>query len=134
MSKSILIVDDERLLTRTLTNALRDAGYSVLAAGSAEQAEKHFAGADGPDLVILDNRLPKKSGLEVLREIRDAEHSCRVILMTAYGGAEVRKEAQRLKVDRYVLKPFDLETMMSTVSELLAQDDPLEGTTRIGGR
>lgn len=134
MSKTILIVDDERLLTRTLTNALRDAGYSVLAAESAEQAEKHLAGADGPDLVILDNRLPRKSGLEVLREIRDADRPCRVILMTAYGGSEVRKEAQRLKVDRYVLKPFDLETMMLTVSELLAQDDPLHGTARIGGR
>ncbi len=127
MSKTVLIVDDERLLVRTLASVLREAGYRTVTAASAEQAEKQLGSGDGADLVLLDNRLPKKSGLDVLRMIRELGLPCRVILMTAFDGADVKREAERLGVDRYVLKPFDLPLMVSAVAEVLARDTSSTG-------
>ena len=120
MSKTVLIVDDERLLVRTLSTVLREAGYRTLTAASGEQAERCLGTEAATDVVVLDNRLPKKSGLDVLRYIREMDLPCRVILMTAYDSRDVKQEAERLRVDRYVLKPFDLPYMVSAIAELMA--------------
>lgn len=119
MPKSVLIVDDEKLLVRTLSNALKEVGYKITVAGSAEQAEKHIFGDTSFDLILLDNRLPKESGIEVIRRVREASVKSKVILMTAYDTAEVKAEAKRLKVDRYLKKPFDLTALLKEIEELI---------------
>ena len=119
MPRSVLIVDDEKLLVRTLSNALKEVGYKITIAGSAEQAEKHVFGESAFDLILLDNRLPKESGIEVIRRIRDASVKSKVILMTAYDTPEVKAEAKRLKVDRYLKKPFDLTALLEEIEELI---------------
>jgi len=119
LAKSILIVDDERLLARTLSNALKEAGYKAATAATAEQAEKHIFSDQVFDLVILDNRLPKSSGLAILARMREEHVAGRVILMTAYGSPEVRAEARRLQVDKYVRKPFDLTRMLNEIRDLI---------------
>ena len=119
MPRSVLIVDDEQLLVRTLSSVLKEAGYRIAAAGSAEHAEKH-AFADPPfDLIVLDNRLPKESGIELVRKLRDRAVKSKVILMTAYETPDVKAEAKRLKVDRYVRKPFDLTAFVDEVENLI---------------
>ncbi|UCF79618.1 MAG: response regulator [Candidatus Eiseniibacteriota bacterium] len=122
MAKSILIVEDQRLLARTLSSALREAGYEASTVRSAEQAEKRIFSGSGFDLVILDNRLPKADGLSVLQELRKREAETKVILMTAYDSSGVREKAHSLGVDGYVKKPFDLGWMLSYVQELLSED------------
>jgi DNA-binding response OmpR family regulator len=117
--KKVLIVDDERLLARTLANTLREAGYQTTVAETAETAERHLAGKETFELIVLDNRLPRRSGLDVLRGVREAGFEGKVILMTAYDSREVQSEARRLKVDRYVKKPFDLGQMMSAIRDLI---------------
>lgn len=119
MPKSVLIVDDEKLLVRTLSNALKEVGYKITVAGSAEQAEKHVFGETPFDLILLDNRLPKESGIEVIRRVRDRSVKSKVILMTAYETPEVKAEAKRLKVDRYLKKPFDLTALLGEIEELI---------------
>ena len=119
MPKSVLIVDDEKLLVRTLSNALKEVGYKITVAGSAEQAEKHIFGDTSFDLILLDNRLPKESGIEVIRRVREASVKSKVVLMTAYDTAEVKAEAKRLKVDRYLKKPFDLTALLKEIEELI---------------
>jgi len=119
LPKSVLIVDDEKLLVRTLSNALKEVGYKITVAGSAEQAEKHIFGDTSFDLILLDNRLPKESGIEVIRRVREASVKSKVILMTAYDTAEVKAEAKRLKVDRYLKKPFDLTALLKEIEELI---------------
>ena len=119
MAKSILIVDDERLLARTLSSALKEAGYKAASAASAEQAEKQLFSDQVFDLVILDYRLPKSSGLALLEKMREKQVSGRVILMTAFGSPEVRAEARRLQVDKFVRKPFDLARMLSEIRDLI---------------
>ncbi len=119
MAKTVLIVEDERLLARTLSTALKEAGYDAVVTHSAEQAEKQWLGEGTFDLVILDNRLPKATGLELLQAARAAGRSSKVILTTAFGSRDVRSEARRLQVDRYVRKPFDLDSMILSVNELI---------------
>ena len=119
MPKSVLIVDDEKLLVRTLSNALKEAGYKITVAGSAEQADKYVFGEQPFDLILLDNRLPKESGMEVVRQVRDRAVKSKVILMTAYETPEVKAEAKRLKVERYLKKPFDLTVLLEEIQDLI---------------
>jgi len=119
MSKSVLIVDDERLLARTLSKALKEAGYKAATASTAEQAEKQIFSEQPFDLVVLDNRLPRSSGLEILERMREKNIRSRVILMTAFESADVRTTARRLQVDKYVRKPFDLTRMLREIEDLV---------------
>ena len=118
----ILIVDDEKLLTKTLSNALKEAGYKTATATTAETAEKQIFSDKGFDLILLDNKLVKKSGLAIVRKMRDRDVRTKVILMTAYDSPEVRSEAKKLKVNRYIKKPFDLPSMLDTVGEVIKRN------------
>ena len=122
MPKMILIVDDEKLLTKTLSNALKEAGYKTATATTAETAEKQIFSDKDFDLVLLDNKLVKKSGLAIVKKMRDRDIKAKVILMTAYDSPEVRSEAKKLKVNRYVKKPFDLPSMLDTVKEVIERN------------
>lgn len=125
MSKMVLIVEDEKLLARTLSRAMKEAGYRTITVGSAEQAEKQL-GSSRFDLMVLDNRLPRLSGMELLSKVRDDNQEMKVILMTAFDSRDVKTDARRLKVDRYLKKPFDLERMLAHVTELIG--GPEEGS------
>jgi DNA-binding response OmpR family regulator len=119
LSKSVLIVDDEQLLARTLSTVLREAGYRTIVAGSAEEAEPHVFGESPVDLIVMDVRLPRESGIEMVKRARDRAVRSKVILMTAYETPEVKAEARRLKVDRYLKKPFDLTAVVEEVRSLI---------------
>jgi two-component system, OmpR family, response regulator PhoP len=121
VAKSVLIVEDEALLRRTLAGALREAGLEALTADSAEQAERHLFPVPAVDLVVMDNRLPAEDGVSVLRRLRENQVKCPVILMTAYDQAEVRRAAQNL-ADCYLVKPFDLQRMLSEIERLLGKN------------
>ncbi len=128
MAKSVLIVDDEKLLVRTLSNALKEAGYRIAVAGSAEQADKHVFGEPPFDLILLDNRLPKESGVDVVKRVREQAVKSKVILMTAYETPEVKAEAKRLKVERYMKKPFDLTALLEEIHSLIGNgESPVAG-------
>ncbi len=116
--KMVLIVEDERLLSRTLSKAMKEAGYRAVAVASAEQAEKQLSSSEF-DLMVLDNRLPKESGIQLLSRVRSEHEDLKVILMTAFDSKEVKAEARKLKVDRYMKKPFDLEKILTHVTELI---------------
>jgi DNA-binding response OmpR family regulator len=121
VAKSVLIVEDESLLRRTLASALREAGFEAVTAQSAEEAERHLFPVPAVDLVVMDNRLPAEDGVSVLRRLREGQVKCPVILMTAYDQAEVRREAQNL-ADCYMVKPFDLQRMLSEIERLLGRN------------
>ncbi len=120
LAKSVLIVDDERLIARTLSNALAEVGFETRIASSAEAAEKLIAAADSEfDLILIDNRLPKGSGLGLVKKLRAGGMQAQVILMTAFDSPETKAEARRLGVQRYITKPFDLGTMIAEVEALV---------------
>ena len=118
MKQRVLIVEDEALLARTLTQAFRERGYEVVQARSAEDAREVLAREASFALMLLDNRLPGQSGLDFLAEIGKPEGT-RVVLMTAYGTEETRRRSSELGTDLYLRKPFDLEAVMTKAAELV---------------
>ena len=125
MSPSVLIVDDEQLLVRTLSSVLSEYGYRITVAGSAEEAAPRIFGQERFDLILLDNRLPGESGIDLMQRIREQAVRSKVILMTAYGTAEVRRQVERLEVDHYLTKPFDLGVVVEEVRALIGPVVPV---------
>ncbi|MBD3161068.1 MAG: response regulator [Candidatus Eisenbacteria bacterium] len=120
LSPRVLIVDDEVLLLRTLSNALREGGFDVLVASSAEEAERELSAAEPVDLLVLDVKLPGKSGLDLLRERRDAGFRGKAVVMTAFDSPDSERVCRSLVVDHYLRKPFDLEQLLELVRALTA--------------
>jgi DNA-binding response OmpR family regulator len=132
VTHTVLIVDDETLLLRTLSNALRDAGYQVFPAGTAGDAEALLSGNGGKvDLMVLDVKLPDRSGLDLLEGQRKGGYDGRVIVMTAFDNPESERRCRQLSVDHYLRKPFDLETMLGLIRGLLGGSGSILGE---GGR
>lgn len=120
LAKSVLIVDDERLIARTLSTALTEAGFQTRIASNAEIAERQILQSDAAfDLIIIDNRLPKGSGLGLLEKLKMGSVESKVILMTAFDSPEIKAAATRLGVQRYLTKPFDLGAMIAEVETLV---------------
>jgi DNA-binding NtrC family response regulator len=117
----ILVVDDELLIRWSLGEALTAAGYAVVEGRDAAEARQALRDQDHkPDLVVLDYRLPDSNDLGLLTTIRNEAPTVPVILMTAYGTAEVVKGALDLGAYRVVSKPFEVHDMASLVTEALA--------------
>jgi len=117
----ILVVDDELLIRWSLGEALTAAGYAVVEGRDAAEARQAIRDRDHkPDLVVLDYRLPDSNDLGLLTTIRNEAPTVPVILMTAYGTAEVEKGALDLGAYRVVSKPFEVQDMASLVTEALA--------------
>ena len=102
---NILVVDDEVALRRTIRTALESTGHAVAEAGSQAQALQQVSHAR-PDLVLLDLRLGRESGLDVLAALLATSPGLSVILITAYASIDTAVEAMRRGALDYLPKPF----------------------------
>jgi len=127
MCAKILVVDDEEALVLGLRQALilEFPGNQVDAAYSGEEALSLLADASY-DLIIADYRMPGFSGLDLIKGVRYLDGYVPIILITGYGSDEVRGEAQKLGVNYYVEKPFDVEDLLGKAG-LLLPDQGLAG-------
>jgi two-component system, NtrC family, response regulator AtoC len=122
MAYSILIVDDEALTLRTIGRALDGEGFEVFLASTGEEALKTIS-EQQPDLALVDVVLPGIDGIEVLRQAKKISPATIVIMMSAYHLVERAVEAMKLGAYDYLIKPFHISDMVSTVrraTELLA--------------
>ena len=117
---SLLVIDDEPGIRESLEALLTDEGYSVELAPTGEGGLR-FLDKKPFDLVLLDVMLPDKSGLEVLREIRSANPTLAVVMITAYGSVENAVDAMRNGATNYVTKPWDNERLLAEISMLVRQ-------------
>ncbi len=118
MKKSILLVEDEKILRISLTDALKAEGYTVFPVAGGEEALAALTEGEF-SLVITDIRLPGADGAEVLRKSLAESPSTPVIMMTAYGSIKDAVAAIRYGAFDYVTKPFDLDEMLVTVAKAL---------------
>jgi two-component system, OmpR family, alkaline phosphatase synthesis response regulator PhoP len=114
----ILVVEDDQAIRRGIVDALSFNGYFVVEAADGDAAVKR-ALEDAPDLILLDCMLPKSSGLEALRRIRDAQPTLPVIMVTALGSEDDRVAGLARGADDYIVKPFSLRELLARVDAVL---------------
>ena len=118
----VLIVDDSKIVCEGLQQMLINiAGVEVV--GQANDAQDAITAISEyePDVVILDIRLPGKSGIEVLKDIRDKKLPIRVIMLTNYPYPQYRKKCEELGTDYFFDKVTEIEEIPKVI-EALAKD------------
>ena len=131
---TVLIVDDDRAMVGMVAALLGDEGYDLVTAYDGEQALKRH-GDDPPDLVILDRRLPRLDGDEVVKRIR-ATSDTPVLMLTGEKGSDERAKLLDLGADDYLEKPFSKKELLARVRALLRRGGGARraaGPARVGG-
>lgn len=113
----ILIVDDEESLRESL-RFLLSSQYELYFAATGKEALRKFA-ATSPEVVLLDMRLPDFSGMDVLKHIKETDHSAEVIMVTAVNTVSRAVEAIKLGAYDYITKPFDIEAIQTIIAKVL---------------
>lgn len=115
----ILVVEDERKVASFIRQGLQEEGYAVeVAADGAEALDRLVADPDC-DLVVLDLMLPRRDGLDVLRDLRARRITVPVLILTARDGVPDRVAGLDLGADDYLTKPFAFEEFLARVRALL---------------
>ena len=114
----VLVVEDEKLLSRQLATAVGDAGYAVDCAADGERAD-FLAQTEQYDAVVLDLGLPRIDGLALLRRWRDAGLSVPVLVLTARGSWHEKVQGIDSGADDYVTKPFKMEEVLARLRGLI---------------
>ncbi len=114
---TILVVDDDRLMRRSVSIGLQDAGHSTVTAGSGEEALERARDVQ-PQLVLLDIGLPGMDGMETLRALRQS-FDAPIIFVTARRRELDEIVGLELGADDYVTKPFDMDVLLARVRAVL---------------
>lgn len=118
MREKLLLVEDERALQRTLTARLEKAGYVVEVAGDGvegfEKAVDHAF-----DLILLDLALPRRDGIDVCRDLRQAGIATPILMLTARTQTTDKIVGLKLGADDYVTKPFSSAELMARIEAML---------------
>jgi DNA-binding response OmpR family regulator len=118
--KRILLVDDDQEIVESMRTVLETRGYQILVARDGNQGLV-MAESEGPDLVVLDMMMPKRSGFLVLEKLRRSRPDpMRVIMITANEGSRHKAYAEMLGVDDYIRKPFAMDRLLESVDRLLS--------------
>lgn len=134
-ARAVLVVDDEPSLRVAVSESLRRSGYGVIQATDGGEALE-LVGQSKPWLVLTDMKMPRLSGMEVLKEIKRRSPHTAVVVMTAYGTVESAVEAMKHGACDYLLKPFALESLERVLNRLEAQeaDDARDGQGLVASR
>ncbi len=119
----ILLVEDNRQLSRSLKLSLEEDGYAVDAAFDGEEGQD-LAELAPYDAIILDILLPRKDGLSVCRELRDRRVNTPILMLTARDTVEDRVKGLDSGADDYLVKPFALNELRARLRALLRREAP----------
>ncbi len=129
----ILIADDDAGIRGMLRDFLEDEGFDVDETDDSENVLRTIKSDDPPTLVLMDVRMPNKSGIDVLRELSE-ERGAQLpfIIMTAYGSANLAIEAMQLGAYDYITKPFDLDDVLITIRRFIEHQNLLKRVSGSG--
>ena len=116
----ILVIDDEIDIRESLETLLTLEGYAVDLAENATEGLKRFE-SGVYDLILLDLMMPDRSGMEVLRDIRERDTETPIFMITAYGSVEVAVKALKEKANDYFSKPWDNEKLLLEIDRMIAR-------------
>lgn len=122
MSRKVLLIEDEPNITEAIRFLLTREGWQVDTHAEGTDAIDVITAAQ-PDLVILDVMLPGKSGMDILRELRERQEfqALPVLMLTARGQSRDREMAEQAGVSRFMTKPFSNVEVLTAVRDLHAQ-------------
>jgi len=118
MSFSILVVDDEEGIRRSLGDILEDEGYEVQTAETGREALR-LAREENPDLIFLDIWLPDIDGMEVLEELKKANPQVPVVMISGHGTVELAVKATKIGAYDFLEKPLTLDRVLLTTQRAL---------------
>ncbi len=117
--ETILIIDDSNELRALLESILNDSGYTTLSASTAQESLALLS-ARQPDAILIDLELPDMNGIKVLQELNRQGMTIPMIMMTAYGSEGTAARALKLGARDYLIKPFTMEEILSSIEQALA--------------
>jgi two-component system response regulator RegA len=112
---SILVVDDDAMLRSRLVAALAQRGFDAHAAGNYDEALT-IAQRDSPEYAVVDLNLPGRSGLEIVRALKEIDAATRIVVLTGYASIATAMQAVRLGAANYLPKPADVDDVLSAFS------------------
>ena len=115
MKKRILVCDDEEGIRESLKLILEN-DYDLTFAQNGDEAIQTMK-TTPIDITILDIKMPKKDGLETLKELKKISPSSKVIIATGYKSVDIAQEAMNLGASDYIVKPFDREKIKKVVQK-----------------
>jgi two-component system, OmpR family, alkaline phosphatase synthesis response regulator PhoP len=120
---TVLVADDSETILLLMRTRLELAGYEVETAADGQEVTERVdsVAAGGPDILLLDAMMPRKSGIDALRELRAAGVDTPALIVSAHQDPNDADAPRDLEISGYVTKPIDFELLLGTVAELTAK-------------
>jgi len=124
MPKKVLVCDDEPYIVESVSYVVRKAGYRAVVAEDGEEALR-LARTESPDLIFLDIMMPKLSGYDVCKALKEdpVTRGTYIVMLTARGQEEDERKALEMGADEFMTKPFSPRKMRAKLVELLGEGD-----------
>lgn len=122
MTKKVLVCDDEPYIVESVSYVVRKAGYEVAVAEDGMEALT-AARRERPDLIFLDIMMPRLSGQEVCRQLKQDPDTqgAYIVMLTARGQEEDERRAMEMGADEFMTKPFSPRKMRAKLQEILGE-------------
>jgi len=118
---NVLLIDDEVPFVETMTKRLTKRNLQITTAFSGQEAIKSLKKKPGVEVIILDVKMPGMDGIETLQEIKKCYPLIEVIMLTGHGTVESAIEGMKLGAFDYLMKPCDMDQLISKVKEAVAK-------------
>lgn len=128
-TRTILLVDDDRLVLSTLSSGLTRAGYQVNTVESVDEAEAWLEINERPDLVVIDVRMPQRNGLELTKRLEEL-NQIPFILLTAYSEQEIIAKATASGAMGYLVKPVDIVQLIPAIETAISSASNIQNLRR----
>ncbi len=115
-----MIVDDTPFMRKVLRNVIEPAGYTVIEAGNGEEAVSLYM-KENPDIVTMDIAMPKVDGIEAARQLLKLDPSAKIIMVSAIESRDSLKEAIKIGVSDFIVKPFKADEVLEAIRRVSAR-------------
>jgi two-component system response regulator MprA len=117
----ILVADDSETILLLMRTRLEMAGHTVATAADGQEVLDQIADGVSPEVLLLDAMMPRKSGIDALREIRAAGNDVPALIVSAHQNPGDADAPTDLEIDGYITKPIDFDRLLETIAELTSE-------------
>ena len=120
----VLVADDSETILLLMRTRLEMAGHTVATAADGQEVLDAIAASGMPDVLLLDAMMPRKSGIDALRELRGAGHDVPALIVSAHQNPGDADAPTDLAIDGYITKPIDFDLLLETIAGLTSEPAP----------